>query len=320
MSLADLFTRPGADIAHLVSERDLPALIRLLRHPDSGIRQLSCDALFAAGADAVPLLEKALYSQSAKVRLGAIQVLGRIGDAEVAASLLNIARTDKYLELRYSAIITLGEIGATESVTALVPFLQDPDKYLRHGAAGALSRRGWEPPDTESRIARDIALQDWDAVKAAGTAATGPLRKIMNDDDPVTRSRIAALLGRIGAGQGGPACQIGLKDRDPRVRWAAVLAAMDCGISPSWLPPYVAARKRTGPNPTAAALLNFLFLGIGYNYIGKWWGFPVFMTYMSLLVLAQLAIGPFLPYLIAYPVTAVLGLHTFYLARGMSDL
>jgi hypothetical protein len=95
---------------------------------------------------------------------------------------------------------------------------------------------------------------------------------------------------------------------------------MNCGLASHDLPIMVAARERTGPNPAAAALLNFLFLGIGYNYIGKWWGFPVFMTYMSILVLAQLAMGPFLPYLIAYPVTALLGIHTYYLAERMSDL
>jgi hypothetical protein len=81
----------------------------------------------------------------------------------------------------------------------------------------------------------------------------------------------------------------------------------------------LAGRERTGPNPAAAALLNFLFLGLGYNYLGKWWGFPVFMTYMSIIVLSQLAVGPFLPYLIAYPVTAVLAVHTYYLAQGMPD-
>jgi hypothetical protein len=43
------------------------------------------------------------------------------------------------------------------------------------------------------------------------------------------------------------------------------------------------------------------------------------MTYMSVLVLAQLAMGPFLPYLIAYPLTALAGIHTYYLAERMSD-
>jgi len=94
---------------------------------------------------------------------------------------------------------------------------------------------------------------------------------------------------------------------------------MNCGLASHDLPLMVAGRERTGPDPAAAALLNFLFLGIGYNYLGKWWGFPVFMTYMSVLVLAQLAMGPFLPYLIAYPLTALFGIHTYYLAERMSD-
>jgi hypothetical protein len=81
----------------------------------------------------------------------------------------------------------------------------------------------------------------------------------------------------------------------------------------------LARRERTGPNPLAAALLNFLFLGLGYNYLGKWWGFPVFMTYMSIIVLAQLVVGPFLPYLVAYPVTALVGLLTYYQAQQMPD-
>ena len=40
----------------------------------------------------------------------------------------------------------------------------------------------------------------------------------------------------------------------------------------------------------------------------------------SLPRLAQLAIGPFLPYLIAYPITALFAVHTYYAAQRMSDL
>jgi hypothetical protein len=43
------------------------------------------------------------------------------------------------------------------------------------------------------------------------------------------------------------------------------------------------------------------------------------MAYMSVLVLAQLALGPFIPYAIAYPVTAVLGVHTYFMAERMAD-
>jgi hypothetical protein len=94
---------------------------------------------------------------------------------------------------------------------------------------------------------------------------------------------------------------------------------MDSGIEAHHLTGVLVKRERTGPNPAAAALLNFLFLGIGYNYLGKWWGFPLFMSYMSVMVLAQLEMGPFFPYLIAYPITAVIALHTYYTASQAAE-
>jgi hypothetical protein len=200
-----------------------------------------------------------------------------------------------------------------------VPLLRDPNRYLRYGAAIALGRLGWQPESKADTAYLLIARQDWESVRHLGAAALPTLWDLLRDNDPATRAMIASVLGQIGDPQAQAACQKALKDRDSRVRWKAVLASMNCGLASHDLPLMVAGRERTGPDPAAAALLNFLFLGIGYNYIGKWWGFPVFMTYMSVLVLAQLAMGPFLPYLIAYPVTAIFGIHTYYLAERMSD-
>ena len=82
----------------------------------------------------------------------------------------------------------------------------------------------------------------------------------------------------------------------------------------------IAKRQRTGQNPWAAAILNFFFVGLGYNYLGFWWGFLVFMSYMSIFTLAQLESGPFTPYLYAYPITALFAAQTFYMAKKRSDL
>jgi HEAT repeat protein len=320
MSLSDLLSRSPADTGYLARARDVQGLVRLLGSPDPDIRQQACEALTRLGPESVPALTAALDSSASPVRLGVIETLGGIPGPGSAGALVRHLAAEKHIELRYATLLALGEIGDAGAVPHLLVFLQHPDKYLRYGAALALGKTGWTPPDEGLRIAYCIALQDWDAVRAAGPAAVPHLRAVIGDPDPATRSCIARLLGEIGAADGCPACEAGLRDRDPRVRWTAVLAAMNCGIRPARLPPFVAARERTGPDPLAAAILNFLFLGIGYNYIGKWWGFPVFMTYMSVLVLAQLATGPLIPYLVAYPVTAVLGVHTYYLARRMSDL
>ncbi len=36
---------------------------------------------------------------------------------------------------------------------------------------------------------------------------------------------------------------------------------------------------------------------------------------MSILVLSQMELGPFIPYLIAYPVTALFAVQTFFMAK-----
>ncbi len=319
MPLSDLLTRYPADIRNLNAVRDVPTLVRCMGYPDPKIRTLAVDTLTSIGAPAVPALISFLRSPQSCVRLGAIEALGGIRDPAAAAPLIALLGNEKHTELKYAAVLALGGIGSPEVIPVLVQTLRDPSKHLRYAAALSLDRLGGEPAEESDRIRYRIARCDWDAVRASGPAAVPLLQQTSRDPDPATRSRIASIIGEIGALEGLAACKAGLKDRDPGVRWASVLAAMNCGLTPARMPLFVASRERTGPNPAAAGILNFLFLGLGYNYIGKWWGFPVFMAYMSVIVLAQLATGPFLPYLVAYPVTAVLGLHTYYLARRIAD-
>lgn len=319
MPLSDLLTRYPADIRNLDTVRDVPTLVRCMGHPDPKTRSLAVDTLTGIGTAAVPGLISALRSPRALIRLGAIESLGGIRDPASVRPLIALLGKEKHTELKYAAVLALGGIESPGVIPALVRMLQDNSKYLRYAAAASLGRLGWVPAEGSDRIRYLIARCDWDAVRVSGPAAVPLLRQTFRDPDPAIRSCIMSIIGGIGAGGGQAACEAGLRDRDPGVRGAAVLAAMDCGMKVSRIPLHVASRERTGPNPVAAGILNFLFLGLGYNYIGKWWGFPVFMAYMSVIVLAQLATGPFLPYLVAYPVTAILGAHTYYVARGMSD-
>jgi hypothetical protein len=309
-----------ADCECLKKKGDIPALIRLMGHADSGISRSAAETLGQCGEIAVPHLVYSLHSPKARIRLGAAEALGTIGDPRAVQPLLGLLRTEKKIEILWAGILALGETGSSDAVPDLVLCLGNQNKFLRYGAACSLEKLGWIPAGEMEEISFRIALQDWALVKKHGPAAIPGLSRIFCDDDPATRSTVISLMGDVGNGGAGPTCQAGLMDPDPGVRWRSVLTSMNCGISAIHLPPFVAGRKRTGPDPAAAALLNFLFLGIGYNYIGKWWGFPVFMAYMSILVLAQLSAGPFLPYLVAYPITAVLGVHTYYLAERMSDL
>jgi HEAT repeat protein len=310
----------AADIAQLKQAGDIPSLIRLLNSTDPAVQWHAAEALGTCGERAVPLLLEALESRPVPVRLGAIEALGTIRNNRAVIPLLSVLSRDMSLEVRWAAVLALGEIGSSDAIPALVPLLKDPNRYLRHGAATTLGRLGWQPETGDENVYLLVARDDWESVRHLGALASQPLLDLFHNADPATREMIVSVLGRNRDFHAQAACREALKDRDPHVRWKAVLASMDCGLASPDLPIMVAARERAGPDPAAAALLNFLFFGIGYNYLGKWWGYPVFMTYMSVLVLAQLALGPFLPYLIAYPVTALLGIHTYYLARRMSDL
>jgi HEAT repeat protein len=307
------------DIGQLKAAGDIPSLINHLNNTDPRVQWLAAEALGGCGEGAVIPLLNVLHSPFVPVRLGAIEALGVIRDLRALSPLTAVLGHDRSLEVRWAAVLALGELGCLDAVPFLVPLLRDPNRYLRYGAASALGKLGWKPGDEADTAYLLIARQDWEPVRHLGTAALPPLWDLLRGTDPESRGMIVSVIGQLGDPQAQGACQKALKDRDPGVRWKAVLASMDCGLASHDLPLMVAGRERTGPDPAAAALLNFLFLGIGYNYIGKWWGFPVFMTYMSVLVLAQLAMGPFLPYLIAYPLTAVLGIHTYYLVERMSD-
>jgi hypothetical protein len=307
------------DIDRLYRNADIPALIRLLDHKDPRVQWQAAETLGTLREKALPLLLEALHSPPIFIRLGVIEALSAIRDPMAVAPLIDVLDQDTNSEVRWAAALALGEIGAPDAIPTLVRMIRAKDRFIRYGSAIALTRLGWQPEQDPDQIYQLIALQDWGSVRSFGSAAVGPLMDMFHDRDPETRSAVITLLGEIGNPQALSTCQSALRDRNPIVRWKAVLSSLNCGIASSELAPLLAGRERTGPDPAAAALLNFLFFGIGYNYIGKWWGFPLFMTYMTIIVLAQLKLGPFLPYFIAYPVTACFGVHTYYATRRMAD-
>lgn len=309
-----------ADVAALKEAGYLPGLIRLLHDRDPKIQWQAADALGSLGTPAIPLLVRELDSRHVAARIGAVEALGAIRDWRVVPHLVDVMEHDHNIEVRWVAALALGNIGDPRAIPPLLSALRDRERYIRSSAATSLDRLGWTPANETEAAYRAIALQDWDAVKQLGTAATSPLIERLSDPDPKTRALIIDLLGVIGDPLAQQACEAGLKDPDDQVRWASVITAKKCRVPVAQIPWGISKRRRTGQNPWAAAILNFLFIGLGYNYLGYWWGFLVFMSYTSILVLAQLEAGPFLPYLIAYPITALFAVQTFYVAKKMNDL
>jgi hypothetical protein len=320
MSLVLFPEKHHADVLALKNAKDVPGLIRYLNHRNSEIQWQAADALGTLGSDAVVPLIYVLDNGYKSVRIGAIESLGAIRDPRSVRPLAHLLKHDPAIEVRWIAALALGEIGDSTAIPPLVESLRDKERYVRYGAARSLELLHWIPRDDTEKAYYAIALQNWPVVKNIGKSATGPLADIFRDPDPATRVKIVELLGQIGDPDAQPACEAALRDIDPTVRWTAVVAAKKCEVRSAHIPWGIAKRQRTGQNPWAAAILNFFFVGLGYNYLGFWWGFLVFMSYMSIFTLAQLESGPFTPYMYAYPITALFAAQTFYMAKKRSDL
>jgi len=309
----------GPDVEKLKQRRDTVGLVRLLGHSSPLVRSHAAESLSTCGEKILPALVHALHFEPVCVRLGVIEFLGKRKLPRAGAYLTSLLEYEKNPEVKLAALIALGEIGETGSELVLLRMLRDKNRYIRYGSAKALSRLNRVPDTLPDRIYFLIACQDWETIRSFGSGAIEPLMEIYKGSDPDTCSAILSIVEDSGDKKARQICRTALLDPDARVRWKAVGAAMNCGITMLQIPRMVARRKRTGPNPAAAALLNFLFPGLGYNYIGKWWGFPVFMSYMTIIVLAQLMTGPFLPYLVASPITCLLAIHTYGWAVRISD-
>jgi hypothetical protein len=320
MSLGRFLARGKPDIRALTQARDIRALIVSLDHRDFDVQWRAARALGTMGVDATLPLINVLGYPDINTRLGAIEALGAIRDPRAIEALAALLASHESNELRWAAALALGEIGDQTITPVLMSALRDDDRYVRYGAAKALEQVGWSAEMDQDRAFYYIALQDWDAIKKMGKSATGPLIDMLKERHPAIRAQIVEILGIIGGDEAKKCCERVLRDPDGAVRWRAVLTSRRCGVPISYLPLELSKRQRTGPSVIGATLLNFFFLGIGYDYVGKWWGLLILETYMMLLTLAQLELGPFMPFLIFYPVTALFAFQTYYMLQREAEM
>lgn len=308
------------DISAMREARDINGLIALLDHVNFDVQWHAADALGTMGPDVVPVLLAALSHRSINTRVGAIEALAAIRDPRATGPLSALLESDETSEVRWAAALALGEIGDPHITPLLIKSLRDLDRYVRYGAAKALEELSWQPENDVEKAYYLLAQQDWESVKRIGRPAIKSIITLLKEKHPATRAKMVELLGSIGGPDAKPACNIALQDGDGSVRWNAVLASRKCGIPVSHLPVGLSQRPKSGPSPFGSALLNFFFLGLGYNYMGKWWGFLIFMSYMTLIVFAQLDMGPFMPFILAYPVTALFATQTYFMAKRESEM
>ena len=130
----------------------------------------------------------------------------------------------------------------------------------------------------------------------------------------------AVRVGIFDSGYGGLTIYRAIRDSDDKVRWEAVLASQKCGISPRYLPRALARRPRTRKSPNIGGFLNFVTAGMGYFYLGKWWGILVFqLNFIAIsLMVPYLGLAASLDYLL--PLYVIIAIHAWHIARQVPDL
>lgn len=316
MSLPAFLIPKKPDIETLKAKQDAAGLIRALRSRDAGIQVAVAKALGTLGPDALDSLEAGLKTRNKAVKLGIIGALSEIASPRSVGS-LERALADENSEVRWQAAIALGGIADPSATGPLQKALRDPDKYVRYGAAFSLAKIGGEPPDPAERAYLFAAMQEWTALKETGNAAVPAISGLIKDRDARVRAKAVELLGEIGDASATPALMKSLSDENSEVRWHSVLASPKCGISPTHLPRGISRRPQVTKSPLIAGFLNFLLPGLGYGYLGKWWGTMIFQIDVMATVWIFRYEGDANSFCLLFPIYLVLGIHAWYITTKM---
>jgi hypothetical protein len=320
-SILVTLTNRNPDIGDLERKGDVKHLARLLSHRNFDIQWQAAEALGRMGAPASRELIRRTYHPNRDIRIGAVEVLGEMKEKQALPNLITLLRGDESSEVRFASAVALGETGDPAVIPELVNALRDPDKYVRFGTALALDELDWKPATPEDSAYYLVAGQKWEEIGTHANLPAAPFIYHLKDQDPEIRARSAEVLGRLRTPEASKACSTVLRDIHGEVRWTGILAFPECGIPLMHLPRELSRRKRQRKSPFAAMILNFFFLGLGYNYLGFWWGFLLFQVNVTAIVILSFMMeNPYLPYLASYVVAIVFVIHTWFYVRGLPDI
>jgi HEAT repeat protein len=314
----DFWKEKVPDIQALRDNKDVPALISALKHSDLHIQWRAAEALVTLGPEGMVPLIQALKRKNKDIRLGCIEVLGEIRDPRAVKPLLEILG-DNSNEIRLQAALALGQIGDETAIGPLLTLLRDSDKYVRYGASLALQQLKWTTDDPSARAYIYLGTQEWEKLSALGESAIPALSTALQDRDAGVREKAVELLGSIQASAALYPVYRSLRDGDDRVRWKAVLAAPEVGISLHHIPRGLRRRPQKRKNPVAAGILNFFLPGIGYWYLGRWWGLLIFQVDVTLTIFIFTFLNDIVA-LLLFPVYIILAGHAVIMAKRMPEL
>lgn len=115
------------------------AVVKLLIHPDAGVRAAAACTLGRIGDPAIVLtLAKALNDRDAAVRLETAKALGDLRDVQACGALATAHTKDASPEVRAAAALALGRLRCRASIEPLIEGLRDAQPAVRASAAEAL--------------------------------------------------------------------------------------------------------------------------------------------------------------------------------------
>jgi HEAT repeat protein len=136
-------------------------------------------------------------------------------------------------DLRQGAVEALGRLGDARAIAPLTTALQDPDEWVRRAAVYSLHALGWEPANPLNLARQAVILGRWEVACACGEAAVDPLLNALLSSDPDVQVGAIHCLGRIGSPRALEALSERLLAGTAAVRQTAAQALSTLG----WKPP-----------------------------------------------------------------------------------
>jgi len=217
-------------VEKLIKKRDFGGLIYVLRRPPNPAASQQAIAGFVRlGSASIPWLLPLLVESDRNVRKRAITVLARIGDAQVAHTLIeSLPDGDPEMrELLVESLITMDQ----RAISAVVEALKHSSTSVRKGAIEILHGLGWVPENGQARVTWLIGQGAEDELVASATHDTAPLLALLRDSAPYARIIAARVLGRVGGPQVVMSLSFALRDTDVQVRRQVASALGNIGTA-----------------------------------------------------------------------------------------
>ncbi|OYT72877.1 MAG: hypothetical protein CFK52_03490 [Chloracidobacterium sp. CP2_5A] len=224
-------------LGQLGDARAVEPLLDALDDDDPAIRAATAATLARLGVTPERLAAN-LDSPNVALRVEALRLLGRLGDASCLPRVTARLREGEPLAVRLAAAAALGRLGRPEAAPALTALLQSREPALRWQAAVALGDIGGE----RAASALLPLLGDADAAlvgaaiealaKTKSPAAVAPLLAALKRPDWRVRAAVAQRLGEWDDPRIPPALADALNDASALTRLYARQALVKLGVAP----------------------------------------------------------------------------------------